>query len=58
MALAGLSRGLYCLAKGDITGHKIAMVSTYLGACLAAGVFTLLPNRYLGQLLWGQLLGW
>jgi uncharacterized membrane protein len=33
------------------------MQSTYLGACLGAGVFTLWPNRYLGQLVWGQWLG-
>ena len=26
-------------------------------ACLVAGAFTLLPNRYLGGLLWHGLLG-
>jgi uncharacterized membrane protein len=33
------------------------MVSLYLGACVTAGAFTLLPGRYLGQLIWGQWLG-
>lgn len=27
----------------------------YIGACLLAGSFTLLPQRFLGQLLWGSL---
>lgn len=26
-----------------------------LGACVVAGLFTLLPGRDLGQRLWGQL---
>ena len=34
------------------------MLKTYLGACVAAGLLTLLPSRTLGQLVWGQWLGW
>ena len=38
-------------------------IAVHLSAALAAlalgaGVFTLWPNRYLGQLVWGQWLGW
>jgi uncharacterized membrane protein len=33
------------------------MLGLYLGACIGAGVFTLLPSRILGQLVWGQWLG-
>jgi uncharacterized membrane protein len=33
--------------------HRITMKSLYLGGCAVAGVFTLLPSRFLGQLLWG-----
>ena len=31
------------------------MVSLYVGACVVAGGFSLLPGRLLGNLLWGQL---
>jgi uncharacterized membrane protein len=33
------------------------MLRQYFGACVAAGAFTLLPGRILGQLVWGQWLG-
>ena len=33
------------------------MQNLYWQACVGAGVFTLLPGRYLGQLVWGQWLG-
>lgn len=45
------------LLRGDIKRHRGAMVRLYLSACVGAGVFTLLPARYLGQLVWGQWLG-
>jgi len=43
------------LALRDIAGHRRIMQSLYFTACIAAGLFTLLPNRYLGRLLWGAL---
>ncbi len=46
------------LAKGDIRRHRMAMQALYVGACIVAGVFTLLPARYLGHLVWHQWLGW
>ncbi len=45
------------LARGDIVAHRKTMQGLYVGACLVAGGFTLLPGRYLGQLVWGQWLG-
>ena len=45
------------LARGDIAAHRKTMQGLYVGACLVAGAFTLLPSRYLGQLVWGQWLG-
>ncbi len=44
------------LARGDIASHRKTMQWLYIGACGIAGAFTLLPNRYLGQLVWGQWL--
>lgn len=58
ITLAGLGQALYALTRRDLHTHRHAMVRVYLGACVAAGVFTLLPSRYLGDLLWRQWLGW
>lgn len=46
-----LVQAFRALARKDIKKHRQAMVRLYLGACIGAGVFTLLPNRYLGSLL-------
>jgi uncharacterized membrane protein len=45
------------LAKGNISGHRKTMQRLYVGACLVAGAFTLLPGRFLGNLVLGQWLG-
>jgi uncharacterized membrane protein len=52
-----LYRAFQALARGDIATHRITMQRLYLSACGVAGLFTLLPQRYLGQLIWGQWLG-
>ena len=55
--LGGLFLAFRHLLRGNIAGHRKQMVGLYLGACITAGAFTLLPHRYLGQLVWGQWLG-
>ena len=55
--LVGLYLAFSQLLKGNIAGHRKSMVGMYLGACVTAGAFTLLPSRYLGQLVWGQWFG-
>jgi len=45
------------IARRDFVTHRITMQSLYVGACLIAGGFTLLPSRYLGQLIWHEWLG-
>ena len=45
------------LVRGDISKHRKFMVSTYIGACIVTGGFTLLPARFLGNLVWHQWLG-
>jgi len=57
VTLLALCNSFIALHKGNITMHRTTMVWLYLGACVTAGAFTLLPSRYLGQLLWGQWLG-
>lgn len=44
------------LRQGHVARHRRAMVLLYISACIVAGGFTLLPNRYLGDLLWHQWL--
>ncbi|MEW6464696.1 MAG: DUF2306 domain-containing protein [Pseudomonadota bacterium] len=58
LTLGGLFMAFRYLLRKNITGHRMAMQQLYLGACVGAGQFTLLPSRYLGQLVWGQWLGW
>lgn len=55
VTLFGLSGAFWFLAKGNVNGHRKTMQGLYFGACVVAGAFTLLPQRYLGGLLWGQL---
>lgn len=51
-------KGLRAAMKGQIQVHRQAMRSLYISACVVAGLFTLLPQRTLGQLLWHHTLGW
>lgn len=55
--LLAITGAFVALARGNIAVHKKIMKRTYFGACIGAGVFTLLPGRLLGNLLWGDLLG-
>ncbi len=52
-----LFRAFQALVRANIQGHRKAMVRLYISACVVAGAFTLLPHRYLGNLVWHQWLG-
>jgi uncharacterized membrane protein len=41
------------IRRGNVRGHRKTMIGLYVGACVVAGLFTLLPGRFLGSLLWG-----
>jgi len=43
------------LARRNVAGHRKTMQTIYVGACVVAGGFTLLPDRLLGQSLWTAL---
>lgn len=43
------------LARRNIEGHRQTMQKVYIGACVVAGGFTLLPDRLLGHSLWSAL---
>lgn len=53
----GVGSGVWFIAHKNIRRHRTAMISAYLGGCVTAGIFTLLPSRFLGQLVWHQWLG-
>jgi uncharacterized membrane protein len=55
VTLFGLFGAFYYLARGDIAKHRSIMQRLYFGACVLAGVFTLLPQRLIGHALWSQL---
>ena len=55
--LIGLVASFWYLGRKNITAHRRTMQRMYVGACIGAGVFALLPTRLLGQLVWGQWLG-
>ena len=57
VTLVVLGVAFWALAIGRIQLHRTAMQRLYLFACVGAGLFTLLPSRFLGQLVWGQWLG-
>lgn len=44
------------LFRGNVRGHRKTMIWLYIGGCIGAGVFTLAPDRTLGQLVWGEWL--
>ena len=54
VTLLGLWRAFDHLAKGNYRGHQSTMQTLYVMACIVTGLFTLLPQRYLGRLLWGE----
>ncbi|MFK7792563.1 MAG: DUF2306 domain-containing protein [Devosiaceae bacterium] len=39
--------------KSDIKAHKSAMLTTYIGALIVAGVFTFWPGRIMHQVVFG-----
>jgi uncharacterized membrane protein len=51
-----LPRGIWQIRHGNVAGHRKTLRGLYIGACVLAGVFTLLPGRFLGQLLWRHAL--
>lgn len=56
--LFGLASAFWYVYQRNFAKHRQIMQQVYLGACGIAGLFTLLPSRMLGQLVWGQWLGW
>ncbi|WP_161993293.1 DUF2306 domain-containing protein [Lacisediminimonas profundi] len=52
--LVVLARAVHAIMRGKLKSHQRGMVGAYIGL-VGAAVFTLLPNRLLGQWVWGSL---
>jgi uncharacterized membrane protein len=55
-----LPRAVLAVRRGDIALHRKEMRGLYTGGCIVAGLFTLLPGRFLGRQFWavvGPLFG-
>lgn len=50
-----LPRAVLYARRGRVDAHRQAMRGLYQGGCLIAGLFTLLPGRFLGSMLWRQV---
>jgi uncharacterized membrane protein len=48
---------IWFIRRGNVNGHRKMMRGLFYGACVVAGIFTLLPGRFLGALLWHNWLG-
>jgi uncharacterized membrane protein len=50
--LFGLFMAVRHIRRGQVAAHRGWMIGLYIGLC-TAGIFTLLPNRLLGSLVFG-----
>ena len=50
-----LPRAVLAIRRGQVEAHRKAMRGLYFGGCVVAGLFTLLPGRFLGRQLWGAV---
>ena len=49
--------GIWRIRHGNVHAHRKIMRGLFFGACVVAGLFTLMPGRFMGNLVWKQWLG-
>ena len=57
ITLVSLPLALWRIRHGNVRGHAAAMKGLYIGGLVIAGIFTLVPGRLLGNLLWKGVWG-
>ena len=57
IAAINLPIAVLAARRGNIALHRKSMRGLYIGACVVAGIFTLVPGRYIGTLVWHHWLG-
>ena len=58
LTLVSIPLALYRIRTGNVEGHAAAMKGLFIGGLVIAGIFTLVPGRLLGNLLWHTALGY
>lgn len=53
VALVTLPWAIYQVRRRNIQSHRWSMISLFFGGLVIAGIFTLLPNRLLGGMIFG-----
>jgi uncharacterized membrane protein len=53
LTLIGVFSSILALRRGNIAGHKRAMIGLYVGALLIAGAFTFVPGRLMHTVFFG-----
>ena len=57
LTLFGLPVELWSAHRGDVAAHRRHMKNLYLAGMVIAGIFTLLPGRFLGHAAWNGVRG-
>jgi uncharacterized membrane protein len=54
LTLVAVPRSILAARRGDIAAHRRGMMLVFWLALVGAGLFTLLPNRIMGQVVFGM----
>ena len=57
LTLVTLPLAIWKIRHGNVRGHAGAMKGLYIGGLVIAGIFTLVPGRLIGNLLWKGIWG-
>jgi len=58
ITLVSIPLALWSIRHGNVRRHAAAMKGLYIGGLVIAGIFTLIPGRLLGNLLWKGVWGY
>ena len=53
LTVFGVAAALWHVRRGNINGHRTAMLGLYFGGLVIAGGFTLFPGRLLHHVIFG-----
>ena len=53
LVLYSMTTAIFAIRRGDVRAHRIGMLSTFAGALLIAGLFTLMPGRIMHAVVFG-----
>lgn len=54
LTASGVYNGIARVRRGDITGHRRAMIRLFVGALVIAGVLAFMPGRIMHAVVFGQ----